>query len=84
SSLILGFLKMIVAIEIFLPVMAMIGNRGMFYGVFYSFILVMNQIAAYYAVEVSILYNWQQFFIIISILCFVLALLQWIFMHNQY
>lgn len=84
SSLILGFLKMIVAIELFLPVMAMIGNRGMFYGVFYSFILVMNQIAAYYAVEVSILYNWQQFFIIISILCFVLALLQWIFMHNQY
>ncbi|WP_415326634.1 MFS transporter [Chryseobacterium sp. MMS23-Vi53] len=84
SSLILGFLKMIVAIELFLPVMAMIGNRGMFYGVFYSFILIMNQIAGYYAVEVSILYNWQQFFIIISILCFVLALLQWICMHDQY
>ena len=84
SSLMIGFLKMIVSIELFLPVMAMIGNRGMFYGVFYSFILVMNQIVGYYAVEVSILYNWQQFFVIISILCFVLALLQWIFMHNQY
>jgi hypothetical protein len=36
---------MIVAIELFLPVMAMIGNRGVFYGVFYSFILIMNQIA---------------------------------------
>ncbi len=84
SSLILGFLKMIVAIELFLPLMAMIGNRGMFYGVFYSFILIMNQIAGYYAVKVSILYNWQQFFVIISILCFILALLQRIFMHNQY
>ncbi|MEY8759217.1 MFS transporter [Chryseobacterium tongliaoense] len=84
SSLIIGFLKMIVAIELFLPVMAMIGNRGMFYGVFYTFILVMNQLVGYYAVEVSILYNWQHFFIIISILCFVLALIQWIFMHNKY
>lgn len=84
SSLMIGFLKMIAAIELFLPVMAMIGNRGMFYGVFYTFILIMNQIAGYYAVEVSILYNWQQFFVIISILCFVMALLQWIFMHNKY
>lgn len=84
SALILGFLKMMVAIELFLPVMAMIGNRGMFYGVFYTFILIMNQVTGYYAVKVSILYNWQQFFIIISILCFILALIQWIFMHNKY
>ncbi len=84
SSLLIGFFKMIVAIELFLPVMAMIGNRGMFYGVFYSFILIVNQVAGYCAVEVSVLYNWQQFFVIISILCFALALLQWVFMHNQY
>jgi DHA2 family multidrug resistance protein len=84
SALVMGFLKMMVAIELFLPVMAMIGNRGMFYGVFYTFILVMNQITGYYAVKVSILYNWQQFFIIISILCFILALIQWVFMHNKY
>jgi hypothetical protein len=38
----------------------------------------------YYAVEVSVLYNWQQFFVLISILCFGLAILQWIFMHDQY
>jgi hypothetical protein len=30
------------------------------------------------------LYNWQQFFVLISILCFGLAILQWIFMHDQY
>ncbi len=84
SSLLIGFFKMIVAIELFLPVMAMIGNRGVFYGVFYSFILIMNQIAGYYAVEVSVFYNWQQFFVLISILCFGLAILQWIFMHDQY
>ncbi|GAA5090445.1 MFS transporter [Chryseobacterium ginsengisoli] len=84
SSLMVGFLKMIVAIELFLPVMAMIGNRGMFYGVFYTFILMMNQVVGYYAVQVSILNNWQHFFVIISILCFILALIQWIFMHNKY
>lgn len=84
SSLLIGFCKMVVAIELFLPLMAMIGNRGMFYGVFYTFVLIMNQVAGYYAVEVSILYNWQSFFLIISILCVILALIQWIFMHNKY
>ncbi len=84
SSLLIGFCKMIVSIELFLPVMTMIGNRGMFYGVFYGFVLVINQLAGYWAVEVSVLYNWQQFFIVVSVLCFVMALLQWIFMHNQY
>ncbi|KQT35926.1 transporter [Chryseobacterium sp. Leaf405] len=84
SSLFIGFCKMVVAIELFLPLMAMIGNRGMFYGVFYTFVLIMNQVAGYYAVEVSILYNWQYFFLIISILCVILALIQWIFMHDKY
>ena len=54
TSLIIGFLKMMVTIELFLPLMAMIGNRGMFYGAFYTFVLVMNQVVVYYAVEVSI------------------------------
>lgn len=84
TSLIIGFLKMMVTIELFLPLMAMIGNRGMFYGAFYTFVLVMNQVAAYYAVEVSIQYNWQQFYILISVFCFILALLHWIFMHDKY
>ncbi|MEI7487162.1 MAG: hypothetical protein WCJ72_07080, partial [Chryseobacterium sp.] len=38
TSLIIGFLKMMVTIELFLPLMAMIGNRGMFYGAFYTFV----------------------------------------------
>ena len=84
SSLIIGFLKMMVTIELFLPLMAMIGNRGMFYGAFYTFVLVLNQISAYYAAEISIQYNWQHFYVIMSVLCFVLALLHWVFMHNQY
>lgn len=84
SALIIGFLKMMVTIELFLPLMAMIGNRGMFYGAFYTFVLVLNQISAYYAVEVSIRYNWQHFYVIMSVLCFALALLHWIFMHDKY
>ena len=83
-SLIIGFLKMIITIELFLPLMVMLGNRGVFYGVFYTFVLLLNQITAYYAVEISILYNYQQFFILASVLCFVLALLCWVLMHNQY
>ena len=83
-SLIIGFLKMIVTIELFLPLMVMLGNRGVFYGVFYTFVLLLNQITAYYAVEISILYNYQQFFILAAVLCFVLALLCWVLMHDQY
>lgn len=84
TSLVIGFLKMMITIELFLPLMAMMGSRGVFYGAFYTFVLILNQISAYYAVEVSILYNWQQFFIIASVLCFVMALLCWIFMHDKY
>lgn len=84
SALIIGFLKMMVTIELFLPLMAMIGNRGVFYGAFYTFVLMMNQVASYYAVEVSILYNWQHFYIIVAVLCFILALIHWIFMHDKY
>ena len=84
SALIIGFLKMMITIELFLPLMVMLGHRGVFYSVFYTFVLVLNQISAYYAVEISILYNWKQFFIIASIECLVMALVCWIFMHNKY
>jgi DHA2 family multidrug resistance protein len=84
TSLVIGFLKMMVTIELFLPLMGMIGNRGMFYGAFYTFVLVMNQVAAYYAVEVSMLYNWQHFYILASVLCFILALIHWVVMHDKY
>lgn len=83
-SLVMGFLKMMVAIELFLPLMMMIGDRGVFYGVFYTAVLTLTQISSYYAVKVSIVYNWQQFFIVIAILCLVMALLCWVLMHNKY
>ncbi|WP_228372400.1 MFS transporter [Chryseobacterium daeguense] len=83
-SLMIGFLKMMVAIELFLPLMMMMGDRGVFYGVFYTAVLSLNQISSYYAVEVSILYNWQQFFVIVTIMCFVMALLCWVLMHDKY
>ena len=84
NSLIIGFLKMMITIELFLPLMAMLDGRGIFYGVFYTFVLILNQVSAYYAVEVSILYNFQQFFILAAVLCFVLALLCWVLMHDKY
>ena len=84
SSLCIGFLKMMVTIELFLPLMAMICNRGIFYGAFYTFVLVLNQISGYYAAQVSINYNWQHFYVIMAVACFVLALVHWVFMHHKY
>ncbi|WP_213278666.1 MFS transporter [Chryseobacterium indologenes] len=84
TSLLIGFMKMMITIELFLPLMMMIGNRGMFYGLFYTFVLVMNQVATYYAAEVAVSYNWQQFYILTSVLCMILALIHWIFMHDKY
>ncbi|MBB4805157.1 hypothetical protein HNP38_000429 [Chryseobacterium defluvii] len=84
TSLFIGFFKMIVAIELFLPLMMIMGNRGVFYGVFYTFVLTLNQVSNYYAVEVSILYNWHQFFIIISLICFAMAMVCRAFMHDKY
>lgn len=84
SALVIGFFKMMITIELFLPLMAMMGGRGVFYGVFYTFVLSLTQISGYYAVEISMLYNWQQFFVIAALQCFVMALICWIFMHNKY
>lgn len=84
TSLVIGFMKMMITIELFLPLMVMLGGRGVFYGVFYTFVLILNQVSAYYAVQVSIEYNFQQFFVLASVLCFALALLCWVFMHDKY
>lgn len=83
-SLILGFCKTFITIEVFLPLMAMMGGRGVFYGVFYTFILVITQVANYYATDFSIEYNWRQFLIFVSILCFVVAMICWMVMHDKY
>lgn len=84
SALFIGFFKMMITIELFLPLMAMMGGRGVFYGAFYTFVLIWNQVSSYLAVEVSIQYNWQQFFIIVSVSCFIMALICWVFMHDKY
>lgn len=83
-SLILGFGKTFITIEVFLPLMAMMGGRGIFYGVFYTFILVITQVANYYSVEFSMMYNWRQFLIFVAILCFIVAMICWVVMHDQY
>lgn len=83
-SLLLGFFKTFITIEVFLPLMVMMGGRGIFYGVFYTFILVITQIANYYSIEFSILYNWRQFLIFVAILCFAVAMLCWVVMHDKY
>ena len=84
TALLIGFLKMIASLEFFLPLMVMMGNRGFFYGAFYTFVLVLQQLASYYATEVSLVYNWQQFYILAAIACLLMAVLHWFFMHDKY
>jgi len=84
SSLLIGFLKMIISMEFFLPLMMLIPSRGVFYGLLYGLVLVMAQVMNFYAVEYSVLYNWQYFFIVTSLVCLTMALVSWITMHNQY
>ena len=83
-SLIMGFSKSFITIEVIRPLMTLMGGRGIFYGVFYTFILAIMQVASYYSIEFSIMYNWRQFLVLASILCFALAMICWIFMHEKY
>lgn len=84
SSMIIGFLKMMVSMEFFLPLMMLIPVRGIFYGLLYGVVLILSQVMNYYAVEYSILYNWQYFLILTVIICLLMALISWITMHNKY
>lgn len=84
SSLLIGFLKMIISMEFFLPLMMLVPVRGVFYGLLYGLVLVMAQVMNFYAVEYSVLYNWQYFFIVTALVCLLMALISWVLMHNQY
>ncbi|MFN3021903.1 MFS transporter [Chryseobacterium sp. TY3] len=83
NSLLIGFLKMAVVMEFMLPLMMMVPSRGAFYSMLYGFVLVLSQLANFYVVEFSILYNWEYFYILTAVTCLVLALVSWIFMHDK-
>ncbi|QIG88412.1 MFS transporter [Chryseobacterium sp. POL2] len=83
NCLLIGFLKMAVIMEFMLPLMMITPSRGAFYSILYGFVLTLSQLVNYYVVEYSILYNWEYFFILTAIICLILALISWIFMHDK-
>ncbi|MEH7890548.1 MFS transporter [Elizabethkingia meningoseptica] len=87
SSFLVGFMKMFIMIEFFLPLMMILspdGNRGKFYSVFYPFAIIISQIVNYISVDISFRYNWEHFYILTASGALLMAVLCWIFMHNQY
>lgn len=67
SSFLVGFMKMFIMIEFFLPLMMILspdGNRGKFYSVFYPFAIIISQIVNYISVDISFKYNWEHFYIL--------------------
>lgn len=72
--------------ELVLPIMMMLskgGDKGNFYAIFYTFILCLNQYAAYFAADLIFDYNWQAPYFIMSIAMLVIAALSIIFQHDQ-
>lgn len=85
ASLLIGFLKMLGMMEILLPLMAILssdGNRGRFYSIFYTSVLIMSQVSGYYITSLSYHYNWQHAYLVIAAICLATALLCLSFLHN--
>lgn len=86
-ALIIGFLKMIVMLEFIIPIMMMISpdmNRGRFYSVFYPFSIIASQVAGYFLAIVAFQHNWQHVHLLSALVCLLLALIAWVFMHDKY
>ncbi len=85
ASLLLGFLRMLAMMEVILPLFAILsadGNRGRFYTVFYTSVLIMTQISGYHVTEISHHFNWQYAYLYIAAICLGSALICVIFQHN--
>ena len=84
NSLFIGFIKMMISLEFILPFLMMIPKKGVFYGLLYGFILTLMQLMNYFAVQVSIDYSWEHYYMIMAIVCLVFAALGRILMHDSY
>lgn len=85
ASFLIGFLRMLGMMEIILPLMFILsadGNRGRFYSVFYTGVLGISQVAAYYVTSLSLEYSWQYAYLLIAAICLATALVCVVFQHN--
>lgn len=85
-SYLIGVFKMAGMMEVVLPLMMLLsvgGNRGIFYSVYYSVLLVFTQLSGYYIAKISDLFNWHIGYIRYAMMCFFAALICIVFQHNK-
>lgn len=85
-SYLIGVFKMMGMMEVVLPLMMLLsvgGNRGIFYSIYYSALLVITQLSGYFVAKVSFIFSWQISYMNLAIMCFGAALICIVFQHNQ-
>lgn len=86
ASFLIGLLKMLGMMEVVLPLMFILskdGNRGRFYSIFYTAVLIFTQVIGYYVTKISYYANWQYAYLFYAAVCLVAALVCIVFQHNQ-
>lgn len=86
ASFLIGALKMLGMMEVLLPLMFILakdGNRGRFYSIFYTAVLIVTQASGYYITKISYYANWQFGYLFYASICLVGAMLCLVFQHNQ-
>ena len=86
ASFLIGVFKMLGMMEVVLPLMFILskdGNRGRFYSIFYTAVLIVTQLAGYYITKISYYANWQFGYLFYAAICLGAALVCIVFQHNQ-
>ncbi|TDD78567.1 efflux MFS transporter permease [Flavobacterium caseinilyticum] len=86
SSFLMGFFKMLMMMEVILPMMFILspdGKRGKFYAVFYPFSIVSGNIAGYYLARLAYQTTWQYPQLLTAGLCLLMIMITILFQHNQ-
>ncbi len=86
ASFLVGVFKMLGMMEVLLPLMVILskgGNRGLFYSIFYTAVLIVTQLSAYYITKISYNLNWQFGYLQYAAICLITALVCVIFQHNK-
>lgn len=87
SSLILGFFKMSVMMELIMPLLSILtrdGNRIRFYVIFYGLILCYTQITSWLLFKIAFNNGWEFANIDLAVIFGICALICLIFQHNKY
>lgn len=85
-SFMIGVFKMLLMIEVILPLMFIIaptGDRGRFYSVFYPISLCLSQLSSYFFANLIAETSYQAPFYIMSIVMLCMAVISLVFQHSQ-